>query len=116
MLTAARALWRRHRLLFLAFVVAIAVTVFFAVRLLLFTVYWVDPDHRRQSLEDWMTPRYVAHAYDLSLEEVREVLELEPGDGKRRTLAEIVETSELTLAEIQRRIDEAARVEGAGQD
>lgn len=116
MLTAARTLWRRHRLLFVAFLAAIAVTAFFAVRLLLFTVYWVDPDHRRQSLEEWMTPGYVAHSYGLSPAVVREVLELDAGDGKRRTLADIADASDLTLEEMQRRIDETARVHGGGGD
>ena len=115
-LTAARNLWRRYRFLFLAFIAAIAVTVFFAGRLLLFTVYWADPAHRGQALEDWMTPGYVAHSYELPPEVVRDVLELDAGDGKRRTLAEIAESSDLTLEEIQRRIDAAARAYEGGQE
>ncbi len=116
MLGAARTLWRRHRFLFAAFIVAIAVTVFFAARLLFFTVYWSDPAHRGQPLEGWMTPRFVAHSYDLSPEIVRDVLELDAVDGERRTLAEITETSGLTLGEIQRRIDAVARAHEGGQD
>lgn len=116
MLTAARRLWRKHRFLFPALVVAIAVTVFFAARLLVFTVYWSDPDHRRQPLEGWMTPGYVAHSYDLPREVIRDVLHLDRGDGERRTLAEIAEKSDLTLEEIQRRIDEAAHAQEGGRD
>lgn len=116
MWTAARTLWRKHRLLFLAFVAAIAVTVFFAVRLLFFSVYWADPAHRGQRLEEWMTPGFVAHSYDLPPEVVREVLELDAGEGKRRTLAEVMETSDLTLEEIQQRIDAAVRAREGGQD
>ncbi len=89
---------------------------FFAVRLLMFTVYWADPEHRGQPLEGWMTPGYVAHSYDLSPEVVRDALELDPGDEKRRTLAEIAKASDRTLEEIQRRIDEAARAHEDGQD
>lgn len=106
---AIRKLWRRHRLLFLAFSIALVVTAFFAVRLLIVTLYWADPAHEDQPVEGWMTPRYVAHSYDLPPEVVREVLELEPSDGRRRTLAEIASTSGLTLEEMQRRIAEAAR-------
>lgn len=116
MLAVIRKLWRRNRFLFLAFIAALVVTVFFVVRLLLFTVYWADPDHRAQRLEDWMTPRYVAHSYDLPLSVVHDALELDAGDGKRRTLAEIAETSDLTLLEIQQRLDAAARVHEAGPD
>lgn len=116
MLTAVRTLWRKHRFLFLAFVAALIVTLFFAGRLLLFTVYWADPDHRDQHLEGWMTPGYVAHSYDLSPEVVREVLELDAGGGKRRTLAEIAKASGMTLEEIQRRIDAVARADEGGGD
>lgn len=116
MLTAARMLWRRHRFLFVGFVAAIVVTVFFAVRLLFFTVYWADPTHRGQRLEEWMTPGFVAHSYDLPPEVVRDLLELDAGDGKRRTLAEVLETSDLTLEEIQQRIDEAVRAREGGRD
>ena len=114
--TAIRTLWRRHRFLFMAFVAAVAVTVFFAGRLLFFTVYWADPAHRGQPLEGWMTPRYVAHSYNLPHDVVREVLELDAEEGKRRTLADIADASDLTLEEMQRRIDETARVHGGGGD
>jgi|AntRauTorcE11897_2_1112592.scaffolds.fasta_scaffold02037_4 hypothetical protein len=115
-LNASRTLWRRHRFLFLGFVAAVAVTVFFAGRLLFFTVYWADPAHRGQRLEEWMTPGYVAHSYNLPADVVREALELDAGGGKRRTLAVIMETSDLTLEEIQRRIDAAAQAHEGGQD
>jgi len=109
---AASNLWQRHRFLFLAFITALVVTLFFAVRLLVFTVYWADPDHHDQPLEGWMTPRYVAHSYDLSPGVVRDLLELEATDGERRTLAEIVKTSDLTIEEIQQRVNEARRSHG----
>lgn len=115
-LNASRSLWRRNRFLFLAFIAAVAVTVFFAGRLLYFSVYWADPAHRGQALEDWMTPGYVAHSYGLPPEVVRDVLELDAGDGKRRTLADIAKSSDLTLEEIQRRIDAAAQAHEGGQD
>jgi hypothetical protein len=94
--------------LFTAFVLALAVTVFFSARLLLSSLYWADPEHRHRPVEGWMTPRYVAHSYDLPPEIVRSALGLEPGEGRQRTLAEIAEESGLTLEEIQRRIDTAA--------
>lgn len=116
MLTAARNLWRKHRFLFLAFITALVVTAFFAARLLVFSLYWSDPAHHDQPVEGWMTPRYVAHSYQLPSEVVRDVLELDAVDGEPRTLAEITETSDLTLEEIQRRIDETVRSrQGSGQ-
>ena len=114
--TAVRNLWRKQRPLFLAFVAALVVTVFFGARLLVFSLYWPDPDHHEPPVKGWMTPRYVAHSYDLPPATVREALELKALDGERRTLAEITKTSSLTLEEIQRRVDEAVRShEGGGQ-
>lgn len=115
LLTAARNLWRKHRFLFPAFITALVVTLFFAARLLMATLYWTDPDHHKQPLEGWMTPRYVAHSYSLEPEAVREVLELKAVEGEPRTLAEIAENSDLTLEEIQRRIDEAAHSHPGGR-
>lgn len=101
--------WRRNRLLSAAFVLALVVTAFFAGRLLVSYVYWSDPAHRQPVIEGWMTPRYVAHAYELPPEVVRSALGLEPGAGRRRTLAEIAEDSGQSLDALRRRIEEAAR-------
>ena len=109
MLTVARNLWRKHRFLFIAFITALAVTGFFAARLVVFSLYWSEPAHQDQPVEGWMTPRYVALSYDLPPGVVRKALELEPVDGERHTLEEIAESSGLTIEEIQRRIDEAVR-------
>ena len=114
--TAVRNLLRKHRFLFIAFVAALVVTVFFGVRLLVSSLYWPDPDQHDQPVKGWMTPRYVAHSYDLPPGTVREALELEDLDGERRTLADITETSSLNLEEIQRRVNDAVRShEGGGQ-
>ncbi|MEQ6885244.1 hypothetical protein [Salicola sp. Rm-C-2C1-2] len=116
MLTALRDLWHKHRFLCIAFIAALVVTAFFALRLVVFSLYWADPAHQDQPLEEWMTPRYVALSYDLPVGVVREVLEIEAVDAEPRTLEDIVATSELTVAEIQQRINEAVRShEGRGQ-
>ena len=81
---------------------------FFAVRLLIFTIYWSSPAHQNQPLEGWMTPRYVAHSYDIPPELVRDALNLEPGVRKRQTLSEIARNSGLTLQEMGQRINNVA--------
>lgn len=108
MLSALRFFWREHRFLFLAFAMALALTVFFTVRMVVFTLYWADPAHRNQPIAGWMTPRYIVHSYDLPPELVRKVLNLEEEPRKRRTLAEIARDSDLTLDEIAQRITQAA--------
>ena len=76
-------LWREHRLVFLAFVAALALTALFTIRAAVFAVYWTDPAHRDQAIEGWMTPRYVAHSWDLPRDVVGEALGLDPGGGPR---------------------------------
>ncbi|XOZ35027.1 hypothetical protein ACMDCT_07280 [Halomonadaceae bacterium KBTZ08] len=109
MLSAVRDLWRKHRFLTIAFMAALAVTAFFALRLAAFSLYWADPAHQDQPLEEWMTPRYVALSYDLPPEVVHDALRIEAVEGERRTLKQIAEGSELTIEAIQRRIDEAVQ-------
>ncbi len=46
-------LWQYNRGLLIAFVLALAVTLFFAVRLALFTLYWQDPAHRNEPIAGW---------------------------------------------------------------
>lgn len=104
----ARHIWQKHRIVAVAFIAAVVVTVFFAGRLILFSVYWADPAHRHQPLEGWMTPRYVAHSYELPPEVVRQALNLTPDHGRRQTLEQIAEERGMTLEEVQRRINEAA--------
>lgn len=82
-------LWRDHRIAFLAFLTAVAVTLFFAVRLVIFSVYWSDPAHRNQLPEGWMTPGYVARSWHLSREEVLRALDLPPTSGRPRSFDEI---------------------------
>lgn len=83
-------LWRRHPLACLGFLAGLALTLVFLLRLALFTFYWSDPDHRRLVPEGWMTPGYVAHSWNLPVEEVAAQLGLtERPEGKPPTLAEI---------------------------
>ncbi|MGG7643993.1 hypothetical protein ACQ5SP_04180 [Rhodovulum sp. YNF3179] len=82
-------LWRRRRGLAIAFVAAVALTLFFGMRMVIFAVYWSDPDHRDQAIAGWMTPRYVAHSWDVPPEVVGRALGLTPEPGRGRTIAEI---------------------------
>lgn len=81
-------LWREHRALLLAFSLAAALTLFFAVRFVVFTVYWADPAHRERQPEGWMTPGYIARSWDVSRDDLRAALDL-PAEGKPPTLAQI---------------------------
>jgi hypothetical protein len=82
-------LWRNQRYLVLAFGVATALTLFFAVRAVLFALLWADPNHGMHPVEDWMTPRFIVHAYDLAPEQVAKALSLPVGSHPRLPLAEL---------------------------
>ncbi len=79
-------LWAHHKFLFLSFALALAVTLFFAIRTTVFFVYWSDPSHRNQPLEPWMTLGYVATSYDVQPEQVLALLGMSEAPRKRLTL------------------------------
>ena len=83
-------IWARHKFLLFAFILALAVTIFFATRFVFFSIYWSDPAHRNQPLEGWMTPRYVARSYHQPVEVIISLLEISPEDFKRRPTLAII--------------------------
>lgn len=98
-------LWSRHRLLLGAFVVALAVTLFLAGRAVMFSLYWADPAHSDESIAGWMTPRYIAHSWDVPPEVIGDALGLRPeGNPRRLTVGEIAEGQGVPLSEITDRI------------
>ena len=78
---------RRRPALFAAFVLALAVTVFFAARLVVISVVWSDPDRRNQPIEGWMTPGYVVHSWQVPREVIADVVGTPPERGL--TLADL---------------------------
>jgi hypothetical protein len=112
-------LWRSHRALVVAFALALALTLVFAARALVFAVYWADPAHRDRAIEGWMTPRYIAHSWDLPPATVGAALGLAPGagraDGARLTLEEIAEARGTSVAALAAAIEAAAAAHRAPQ-
>lgn len=106
MLKGLKHLWRSHKLLLIAFMLAASLTIAFGVRMLLFSIYWSDPNHQNQPLEGWMTPRYVAFSYGLDRQDVRRILELDPNPLARETLRDIVKKQNATLDALQNRLDD----------
>ncbi|MFN7010713.1 MAG: hypothetical protein ACK4PN_11845 [Allorhizobium sp.] len=104
-------LWHRHRLLLIAFVATTLIALFFALRFLIFVLYWSDPAHRNQPLEGWMTIGYVAHSYDVPRDRLTEILNLAPPDETDRkarpTLERIARDRGQTLNALKAEIDAA---------
>ena len=107
---------RRHPLLVGAFGLALVVCIVFSVRSVMFAVYWSDPAHRDQRVEEWMTPAYVAHSWDVP----RDVMEAAVGgaaetlsDG-RPTLKRIAAAEGIPTADLIARIETAIATHRAG--
>lgn len=82
---------RQHPVLFAAFVLAAALTLFFATRMVVATIYWSDPAHRDQAIAGWMTPRYVSRSWRVPPEAILPALGAMDGPmpGRRLTIAEL---------------------------
>lgn len=88
---------------------ALVVSLFFAVRLVAFWIYWADPAHRDQEIEPWMTPGYVAHSWGVPREVAFEALGLAPAPGRPLSMQELAQergaSVEVLAAQLQTAID-----------
>lgn len=109
------AAWRKHPVLTGAFVIAALLTAMFAVRMVMFTVYWSDPAHRDQSLQGWMTPGYIAQSWDVPREDVLAAIATPDTSGKRKSLDEISVESGISLTDLTTRIEAAIAASRAAQ-
>ncbi|WP_372840165.1 hypothetical protein [Phaeovulum sp.] len=82
-------LWRNNRIALIGFVIAALAVAFFAVRMLVFTIYFADPAHRLAPIRGWMTPGMVARTRHLPPEVVADALGLDLTGPRRKTLNEI---------------------------
>lgn len=55
-----------------AFVLATALTLFFSVRLVARAVYWSDPAHQNEMVQEWMTVGYIARSWHINPTELDE--------------------------------------------
>lgn len=93
-------LWRARPVLTTAFLLACAVTLFFAGRLVVYTAYWST--HRELPVEPWMTVGYVARSWGLDPRALDAAAGLPPpGErGRPKPLAEIARDRGVPVAEV----------------
>jgi hypothetical protein len=106
-------LWRDHKVLAVAFALAIALTLFLAFRTVFSFVYWSS--HRDASIEGWMTIGYVAQSWDVPREALAEALDLVPGQNHHLTLDELAAMRGVEVSEIEAELQAAIEAERAGQ-
>jgi hypothetical protein len=92
-----RAIWRRHPWLTLTFVLAVVLALGFAGRAAKLALDW---NRGPAPVEDWMTPRYLVHSYDIDPEVLAQVLGKQPGESPLDTLAEIARARGVPVAEV----------------
>ena len=93
-----RALLRRHPWLTSALVLAVALTLFFAVRFAVGVVYWAQ--HRQDPISGWMTVGYIGRSWQLDPREIDAVAGFPLPQGHPLTLEEIARQRAVPVAEI----------------
>ncbi len=95
-------LWRKHPLGVIAFALALALTVFFAARLVVRTIYWANPAHHEQQIQGWMTIGYIARSWHVDPRALDALAGLPPPEvkGHPQPLSEIAQDRGLPVAAI----------------
>ncbi len=109
MIAGLQQLWNKHRLLLIAFSLACFLTLFFAARLVMFSLYWANPQHQFQPLAEWMPLRYAAYSWGVKPQEFASELGLKGTPGRGLTLGEIAQRQGLTLEQMAEKLQEIAR-------
>lgn len=114
-------LLRRHPLLALCFVLALALTLFFAGRFVVQVVYWSNPDHQQQKVQGWMTVGYIGKSWGLPPREIDALAGLPPPEqGKPFTLEQIARDRGVPVADVIAQVEAALETllarKASGQD
>ena len=110
-----RRLWRHHPYLLASFVLATALTLFFAGRLVRQSLYWSDPAHHEQQVQGWMTLGYVAKSWHLPVSQLEAALQQAPSK-RPKPLSQIAKARGVLVAQVIAELDAAVaalRAQGA---
>jgi hypothetical protein len=110
------AVLREHPWLVGGFLTALGITLFFATRMVVFIIYWSDPAHRDQTIQDWMTPGYVSKSWDVPRDDLKAVFEALDLTSERKTLAQIAAEGGIPVQELTMQIEAAIAASRASDD
>ena len=104
-----RQLWRQRPYLVSAFLIACAVTLFFAGRLTVKVIYWSNPAHHNQAVEPWMTVGYIARSWRLDGREIDALagLPLPEVKGHPQPLSEIAKQLGVPVQDLIAEVEKA---------
>ena len=88
-----------------AFVVALALTLFFGARFVMGVFYWNDPTHRDQQIEGWMPLGYVGRSWNVPRDTMIEIAGVDPSGRPRRSLEMIARDEGVPLPTLIARIE-----------
>jgi hypothetical protein len=107
--------WRNLPWLFSGFLGALVLTLLFATRMVLFTVYWSDPAHRDQVVQGWMTPGYIANSWDIPRDDLQAVFSDYAAPKSRMTLERLASENGVPLPDLIAQIEAAIDAYREGQ-
>ena len=108
------AIWRKHPFLTSGFVIALGFLIFFATRMILFTIYWSDPAHRDQVIAGWMTPSYVVHSWRIPDQLMKDTIGPKP-DRARPKISDFARDQGITTEALITKIEDAIKAHRATQ-
>lgn len=109
-------LWRARPVLTSAFLLACGVTLFFAGRIAVQTVYWAN--HRDEEVRPWMTVGYVARSWGLNGREIDAAAGLPTPEvkGHPQTLKEIAADRGVPVSDVIAEVEAAVAKLRADQE
>lgn len=106
----------RPRWLTWALVATTALALVFAIKLGLTLLHWTAEPPQDPPLEGWMTPRFVARAWDVPPDVVARALEVpQDGTGRRITLDALAQSRGQTLPDLVKALEAAIALHRAPQ-
>ena len=103
-----RQLWRQRPYLVSAFLLACAVTLFFAGRLTVKVIYWSDPAHHNESVKPWMTVGYIGKSWHLDPRAIDALAGLPPPvEGHPKPLVEIAKDRGVPVETVIKEVEAA---------
>lgn len=105
--------WQKNRLLVSAFVLVLAAAIFFGVGAVRKARDFNAA--KEQPVAAWMTPRFVAHSWDIPREVMTTILDVEPPGPGRQTLEDIAKTKGVAVEAYIARIEAGIAAYRAGQ-
>lgn len=95
----------KHPILSGVFALALACLIFFGGRFAADAIYFSDPAHRQQTLEGWMTPKYVGMSWGLPKQVIDDVMNLDDLRGGRPPrVKDVAENLGISLEDLEARI------------